>query len=47
VEDEDEIDRLTMAYSPKLQKILTLARQQIKEHGGIPHDDFWKDVDER
>ncbi|MBI4766768.1 MAG: type II toxin-antitoxin system Phd/YefM family antitoxin [Deltaproteobacteria bacterium] len=47
VEDEDEIDRLTMAYSPKLQKILTLARRQIKEHGGIPHDDFWKDVDER
>jgi prevent-host-death family protein len=43
---EDELDRLTMAYSPKLQKILTLARQQIKEHGGIPHADFWKDVEE-
>jgi prevent-host-death family protein len=47
VEDEDEIDRLTMAYSPKLQKILTLARRQIKEHGGIPHDDFWKNIDEK
>ena len=45
VEDEDELDRLTMAYSPKLQKILTLARQQIKEHGGISHKDFWKEVD--
>jgi PHD/YefM family antitoxin component YafN of YafNO toxin-antitoxin module len=44
VEDEDEIDRLTMAYSPKLQKILALARRQIKEHGGIPHDDFWKEM---
>jgi prevent-host-death family protein len=46
VEDEDEIDRLTLAYSPKLQKILTLARRQIKEHGGIPHDEFWKDITE-
>ena len=42
VEDEDELERLAMAYSPRLQKILTLARQQIKEHGGIPHVDFWK-----
>jgi prevent-host-death family protein len=47
VEDEDEIDRLTMAYSPGLQKILTLARRQIKEHGGIPHDEFWKNIDEK
>lgn len=45
VEDEDELDRLTLAYSPKFQKLLTLARQQIKEHGGIPHDDFWKKVE--
>ena len=45
VEDEDEIERLTMAYSPKLQKILALARQQIKKQGGIPHEDFWKAVD--
>ncbi len=42
---EDEIERLTMAYSPKLQKILALARQQIKEQGGISHEDFWKDID--
>lgn len=46
VEDEDELDRLTLAYSPRLQKILTLARQQIKERGGIPHVDFWKEVEE-
>ncbi len=45
VEDEDELERLAMAYSPKLQKILSLARQQIKAHGGIPHVDFWKEVE--
>lgn len=27
VEDEDEIERLTLAYSPKFQKMLNLARQ--------------------
>ncbi len=46
VEDEDELERLAMAYSPKLQRILTLARRQIKEHGGIPHADFWKEAEE-
>jgi PHD/YefM family antitoxin component YafN of YafNO toxin-antitoxin module len=46
VEDEDELDRLAMAYSPKLQRILALARRQIKEHGGIPHADFWKEAEE-
>ena len=45
VEDEDEIERLTMAYSPRLQKVLSLARRQIKEHGGIGHEEFWKDID--
>jgi hypothetical protein len=44
-EDDDELDRLAMAYSPKLQKIPTLARQQIKEHGGIPHAEFWEEVE--
>ena len=47
VEDEAELERLTMAYSPKLQKILTLARQQIKEHGGIAHEDFWSDAERK
>ena len=44
VEDEEEIERLTLAYWPKFQKILTLARQQIQEKGGIRHEDFWREV---
>jgi hypothetical protein len=35
-----------LAYSPKLQKILALARQQIKDHSGIGHADFWKQMEE-
>lgn len=45
VEDEDEIERLTLAYSPKFQKMLSLARQQIRDGGGIQHEDFWRGVE--
>lgn len=44
VDDEDEIERLTLAYSPKFQKMLNLARQQIREGRGIRHEDFWKEA---
>jgi len=44
LEDEDEIERLVLAYSPKFQGILQAARQQIKEEGGIEHEDFWQKV---
>jgi prevent-host-death family protein len=44
VDDEDEIERLTLAYSPKFQKMLNLARQQIREGRGIQHEDFWRET---
>ncbi len=43
--DEDEIERLVLAYSPKLQALLDTAEQRIKESGGIRHDDFWGAVE--
>jgi prevent-host-death family protein len=46
VDDEDEIERLTLAYSPKFQKMLSLARQQIRKGGGIRHEDFWREVED-
>ena len=45
LEDEDEIERLVLAYSPKFQGILQAARQQIREEGGIEHEDFWQKVE--
>ena len=47
VDDEDEIERLALAYSPKFQKMLSLARQQIREGRGIRHKDFWQEVEDR
>lgn len=45
VEDEDEIERLVLAYSPKFQAILKAARQRIRAGDGIRHEDFWREVE--
>src|SRR5436305_2783873 len=45
VTDEDELDRLVLAHSPKFQAILEQSRRQIEETGGIPHDVFWREVE--
>ena len=43
VQDEDEIERLLMAYSPRLQQILETSRKQIREGEWVSHDEFWTD----
>jgi prevent-host-death family protein len=45
VTDEEEIERLVLAYSPKFQAILARGRQQIQKTGGIEHKDFWQEVE--
>src|SRR5215475_951577 len=44
VTDEDELERLVLAHSPKFQALLDKSRRQIEEKGGIPHDRFWREV---
>jgi prevent-host-death family protein len=46
IEDEDELERLVLAYTPKFQGILDAAREQIRETGGIGHEEFWGEVEE-
>lgn len=43
--DEDELEGLLLAYSPKFQALLYTAREEIRATGGIPHDEFWRQVD--
>ncbi len=45
VQDEDEIERLLLAYSPRLQSILEASRKQIREGDVLTHDEFWKEVE--
>jgi len=45
IKDEDEIERMILAYSPKFQNILEMAEQEIREGKGIKHEDFWREVE--
>ena len=45
IKDEDEIERMILAYSPKFQNILEVAEQEIREGKGIKHEDFWREVE--
>src|SRR5207244_8978933 len=44
VTDDEELERLVLAHSPKFQALLDKSRRQIEETGGIPHDVFWREV---
>src|SRR5271168_2829400 len=41
VQDEDEIERLLMAYSPHLRAILDRSRQQFQEGKWLSEEEFW------
>ena len=45
VHDEDELDRLVFASSPRLQEILEEGRKEIRDGRGIPNEEFWKQVE--
>jgi prevent-host-death family protein len=45
VKDEDEIERLLMAYSPRLRAILEASRKQIQEGDALSHEEFWAEVE--
>ncbi|RMF29107.1 MAG: type II toxin-antitoxin system Phd/YefM family antitoxin [Chloroflexi bacterium] len=46
VEDEEELERLLLAYSPKLRRILEIAEREIREGRGKTHQEFWAEVEE-
>ena len=45
-EQEDELERLLFAHSPRLRNVLETSRQQIRASGGIQHERFWEELDE-
>ena len=45
VKDEDEIERLLLAYSPKFKSIMRVAERQVREGKGIKHEDFWRETE--
>jgi len=47
VHDEDEIERLVLAYSPKFKRIIHTAERQIREGKGLSHNEFWNNVENK
>ncbi len=51
-EDEEEIERLVLAYSSRWQRLgttgrspLNASRETVAETGGVDHEAFWEDVE--
>jgi len=42
VSDEDDLERLVLARTPRFMAILDAAERRIKKGKGIKHDDFWR-----
>jgi len=41
VSDEEELERLILAYTPRFKALLDSAYERIREGGGIKHEEFW------
>jgi prevent-host-death family protein len=42
---QEDLERLLMGHSPKLQAILEAARKRFRAGAGIPHEIFWEEVE--
>jgi prevent-host-death family protein len=45
--DDDDLENLLLARSPRFQRLLARSRESIKRGQGLSRDDFWKMVAER
>ena len=43
VSDEEELERLILAYTPKFKALLDSAYDRIRRGEGVSHDQFWED----
>jgi prevent-host-death family protein len=45
IEDDEELERLVLAYSKQFRTLLDTAQKEIAAGEGIAHADFWNSVD--
>ena len=43
-DDEDELERLVLAHSPRFREVLARSREEIRSTGGMSHEDFWREL---
>jgi prevent-host-death family protein len=44
VTEDSELEWLVLAHLPKFRALLDKSRRQIEKTGGIPHEQFWAEV---
>ena len=42
--DDDDLERMLLARSPRFQALLNKSRQSLKAGKGLSRDEFWKTV---
>ena len=42
--DEDELERLVLAHTPSLRRLLQAAESRIRRTGGLTHEEFWSEA---
>lgn len=47
IQEEEELERMVLAHTPKFRQLLAAAEERIRQKGGIKHQDFWKRVKSR
>ena len=45
ISDEDDLERIMLAISPKFQALLVKAEKRIQETGGMSHEDVWAQIE--
>ncbi len=45
--DDDDLERILLARSPRFQALLRKSRKSISEGRGLSHKEFWRAVKER
>ncbi len=43
--EEEELERLVLAHTPKFRRLLDAAKARIQQTGGVKHEDFWQSIE--
>lgn len=44
--DDDDLESILLAHSPRFQALLEKSRESIRAGNGLSEEDFWKEADE-
>ncbi len=45
ISEQDDLERVMLAISPRFQTLLDKAEKRIQETGGISHDEVWAQIE--